>query len=76
MKLGVKFTNAPAQHSQEGLRGLDPPLSETVIANEQAALDAAICTLEAVTDMGGNAFVVLLCSFFESQRFRACWVQP
>ena len=45
---------------QEGLRGLDPPLSETVIANEEAALDAAICTLEVVTDMGGNAFVVLL----------------
>jgi hypothetical protein len=56
---------------QEGLRGLDPPLSETVIANEQAALDAAICTLEVVTDMGGNAFVVLLWSFFESQRVQS-----
>jgi hypothetical protein len=36
---------------QEGLRGLDPPLSETVIANEQAALDAAIRTVEVVSDM-------------------------
>ena len=36
---------------QEGLRGLDPPLSETVIANEQAALDAAIRTVEVVSDI-------------------------
>ena len=41
-----------------------------MIANEQAALDAAICTLEVVTNMGGNAFVVLLC-FFESQRVQS-----
>jgi hypothetical protein len=31
---------------QERLRTLDPPVSETELANEQAALDAAIGTVE------------------------------
>ncbi len=36
---------------QETLRTLDPPISETEIANEQAVLDAAICTVEVVNDI-------------------------
>ena len=36
---------------QEKLRALHPPISETEIANEQAVLDAAICTVEVVNDI-------------------------
>jgi hypothetical protein len=36
---------------QETLRTLHPPISETEIANEQAVLDAAICTVEVVNDI-------------------------
>ena len=32
---------------QERLRTLDPPISEVVLANEQVALDTAICRVEA-----------------------------
>ncbi len=32
---------------QEKLRALDPPVSETVLANEQVSLDTAICRVEA-----------------------------
>ncbi len=32
---------------QERLRNLDPPISEALVANEQVALDTAICRLEA-----------------------------
>ncbi len=32
---------------QERLRTLDPPISEALVANEQVALDTAICRLEA-----------------------------
>jgi hypothetical protein len=36
---------------RETLLEFDPPLSETVLANEQAVLDAAICTVEVVNDI-------------------------
>ena len=36
---------------QETLRTLHPPISETAISNEQAVLDAAICTVEVVNDI-------------------------
>jgi hypothetical protein len=36
---------------QETLRNYDPPLSATELANEQAVLDAAICTVEVVNDI-------------------------
>jgi hypothetical protein len=36
---------------QQTLRTLHPPISETEIANEQAVLDAAICTVEVVNDI-------------------------
>ena len=39
---------------QETLRTLHPPISETEIANEQAVLDAAICTLEVISDIRGG----------------------
>jgi hypothetical protein len=39
---------------QETLRTLHPPISETEIANEQAVLDAAICTVEVVNDIRGG----------------------
>jgi hypothetical protein len=32
---------------QKRLRALDPPISESVLANEQLSLDTAICILEA-----------------------------
>ena len=35
----------------ETLRNYDPPLSATERANEQAVLDAAICTVEVVNDI-------------------------
>ena len=40
---------------REALCNFDPPLSETVLAIEQAALDAAICTLEVVSDIRRGA---------------------
>jgi hypothetical protein len=41
---------------REALHNYDPPLSETELANEQAALDAAISTVEVVNDIrpGGS----------------------
>ena len=36
---------------REALRNYDPPLSATELANEQAELDAAICTVEVVDDI-------------------------
>lgn len=37
-----------ARHAlRERLRTLDPPIPETVLANEQVALDTAICRVEA-----------------------------
>jgi hypothetical protein len=36
---------------REALRNYDPPLSATELANEQAVLDAAICTVEVVNDI-------------------------
>jgi hypothetical protein len=36
---------------RETLCNFDPPLSETVLANEEATLDAAICVVEVVTDI-------------------------
>src|SRR5260370_34345618 len=36
---------------QETLRNYDPPLSATKLANEQAELDAASCTVEVVKDI-------------------------
>jgi len=36
---------------QQTLRTLHPTISETEIANEQAVLDAAICTVEVVNDI-------------------------
>jgi hypothetical protein len=39
----------------EALLNYDPPLSETELANEQAALDAAICTVEVVNDIRHGA---------------------
>jgi hypothetical protein len=44
MKVGMKFTNVHAL--RERLRTLEPPVSATELANEEAALDAAIRTLE------------------------------
>jgi len=38
---------------QEALLNYDPPLSETELANEQAALDQAIRTLEVVNGIRG-----------------------
>jgi hypothetical protein len=38
---------------RERLSTLDPPLSETVLANEQGALDTAICRVEA--DLSGQS---------------------
>ncbi len=32
---------------QESLRNLDPPITEALLANEQVALDTAICRVEA-----------------------------
>jgi hypothetical protein len=36
---------------REVLRNYDPPLTATELANEQAVLDAAICTVEVVNDI-------------------------
>jgi hypothetical protein len=45
---------------REALLNYDPPLSETELANEQAALDAAISTLEVVNDIRHGAEEVAL----------------
>ena len=39
---------------REALRKYEPPLSATELANEQAVLDAAICTVEVVNDIRGG----------------------
>jgi hypothetical protein len=36
---------------REALRNYDPPLTAIELANEQAVLDAAICTVEVVNDI-------------------------
>jgi hypothetical protein len=55
MKLGACNLRRARTALREALRNYDPPLSETELANEQAALDAAICTLEVVTDIRRGA---------------------
>jgi len=43
MKPGVQFTNVHAQHFRQALRDYEPSL----LANEQVALEAAVCRVEA-----------------------------
>ncbi len=50
---------------QGRLRTLDPPISETVLANEQAALDTAIFRVEADFGQGAPEEAPLAPSFSE-----------
>jgi len=36
---------------REAFRNFDPPVSQTVLAKEQTALEAAICAVEVVSDI-------------------------
>ena len=52
MKLGMQFMNVPERHCGRGLSNYDPALSDTALANEQAALETAISRLEAGLSFG------------------------